>query len=395
MAINRGRLPDAAMSAQSLPEVRIAVIGYGTMGRAHSYAYHVAPVLRELPCRPRLVVLGGRNAAAVERAARSYGFAEWATDWRQVVARDDVDLVDICTPPGTHAAIAGEAARAGKAILCEKPLAINYAEARDLARRVAEAGVLNAVGFNYRRLPAVALLERMVREGRIGEVRLWRGTWLSDEFVDPAISFDWRFERGSGGTTIADLGAHLIDLARATAGEVEAVVAQSATFVPRRADPSGGAPREVTIDDASAALLRFASGARGTLEVARSCVRRPVDFTVELNGSTGTLVFDYTRLNELRYGTESDDPGLYGMRRIRAEHPTHPYARAWWPIGQGVGYGSSFVNQIADLLETWSTGPWYPDFADAARTQAVCEAIEQSAAIGRWVAVREIEGADS
>jgi predicted dehydrogenase len=376
------------------PEVRIAVVGYGTMGRAHAYAYHVAPVLRELPVRPRLVVLGGRNATAVERAARAFGFAEWATDWREVVARGDIDLVDICTPPGTHAAIAREAARAGKAILCEKPLAIDYAEARAAANAVADAGVLNAVGFNYRRLPAVALLERMVKEGAIGDVRLWRGTWLSDEFVDPAIPYDWRFERRMGGTTIADLGAHLIDLARATAGEVEAVVAQSATFVPRRADPAGGPPREVTIDDASSALLRFASGARGTFEVARSCVRRPVDFTVELNGSTGTLVFDYARLNELRYGTERDEPGLYGMRRIRAEHSSHPYARSWWPIGQGVGYGSSFVNQIADLLETWPSGPWHPDFADAARTQAVCEAIERSAKEGRWVAVREIEGGD-
>jgi predicted dehydrogenase len=382
------------MSAQSIPEVRVAVIGYGTMGRAHSYAYHVALVLRELPVRPRLVVVCGRNASAVERAARAYGFAEWATDWRDIVGRDDIDLVDICTPPGTHAAIAREAARAGKAILCEKPLAVDYAEAREAANAVAESGVLNAVGFNYRRLPAVALLERMVKEGAIGEVRLWRGTWLSDEFVDPAIPFDWRFERRVGGTTIADLGAHLIDLARATAGEVEAVVAQSATFVPRRADPANGSQRDVTIDDASSALLRFASGARGTFEVARSCVRRPVDFTVELNGSTGTLVFDYARLNELRYGTERDDPGLYGMRRIRAEHPSHPYARSWWPIGQGVGYGSSFVNQIADLLETWPNGPWRPDFADAARTQAVCEAIERSGQLGRWVAVREIEDAE-
>jgi predicted dehydrogenase len=374
-----------------LPDVRVAVIGYGTMGRAHSYAYHVAPMLRALPCRPVLAVLCGRTAAAVERAAASYGFAEWATDWREVVARDDVDLVDICTPPGTHAEIAEAAARTGKAVLCEKPLATSYADARQAARTVAEMGVLNAVGFNYRRLPAVALLERMVREGAVGEVRLWRGVWLSDEFVDRAIPFDWRFDRAMGGTTIADLGAHLIDLARATAGEIDAVVAQSETFVRERPDPAGGPARAVTIDDASSGLLRFASGARGVIELARSCVRRPVDFTVEVNGSTGTLVFDYARLNELWYASTADDLALYGMRRIRAEHPSHPYARDWWPIGQGVGYGSSFVNQIADLLEHWPAGPWHPDFADAARTQAVCEALERSAAERRWVSLSEVK----
>jgi predicted dehydrogenase len=362
------------------------------MGRAHAYAYHVAPMLRRLPCQPILGILCGRNPSAVEQAATAYGFASWATDWHEVVARSDVDLVDICTPPGTHVEIAETAMRAGKAVLCEKPLAIRYVEAHHAARTAAETGVLNAVGFNYRRLPALSLMLRMIREGAIGEVRLWRGVWLSDEFVDPSTPFDWRFDRRMGGTTIADLGAHLIDLARAACGEVTRVVGQSATFVPRRPDPAGGPPLPIIIDDSSSALLQFASGARGTLEVSRSCPRRPVDFTVEVNGSTGTLIFDYTRLNELWYASVDDEPSLYGMRRIRAEHATHPYAKDWWPIGQGVGYGSSFVNQIADLFERWPDGPWSPDFADAARTQAVCDAIEQSAAEGRWVALTEVEG---
>src|SRR5712691_11831681 len=156
-----------------LPDVRIAMIGYGTMGKAHSYAYRVVPVLRNLPCQPKLVVLCGRTAAAVEHAADSFGFAEWSTDWREVISRSDVDLVDICTPPGTHVEIAEAAMRAGKAVLCEKPLAVTYAEARRAAQTAAESGVLNAIGFNYRRLPAVALMLRMVREGAIGDVRLW------------------------------------------------------------------------------------------------------------------------------------------------------------------------------------------------------------------------------
>jgi predicted dehydrogenase len=251
--------------------------------------------------------------------------------------------------------------------------------------------VHNAVGFNYRRLPAVALMRRMIADGAIGDVRLWRATWLSDEFTDPATPHDWRFDRAMGGTTIADLGCHLIDLAHWQVGGIRAVCAQAETFIRERPVPGGGT-REVTVDDAASALLRFESGAIGTMEVARAAVRRPCDFTIEANGSRGTLVFDYPRLNELRYGRADDDEGLYGMRRIRAEHASHPYAAQWWPIGQGVGYGSSFANQVADLLEGWPDAPWTPGFAEGAAAQAVCTAIESSAAQDRWVAVSEVTG---
>jgi predicted dehydrogenase len=249
---------------------------------------------------------------------------------------------------------------------------------------VTTANVLNAVGFNYRRLPAVSLMKRMIDKGAVGRVRLWRAVWMSDEFVDPAIPFDWRFDREMGGTTIADLGSHLVDMATWMAGPITAVSGQSVTFVGER---SG---RAVTVDDASSALAEFESGARGVFEMARTAVRRPCDFTLEVNGEGGTLVFDYARLNELRFGDGSDREDLYGMRRIRTEHHSHPYASSWWPIGQGVGYGSSFVNQLADLLERWPDGPWDPDFAQGAAVQAVCDAIERSAAERRWVAVNEI-----
>lgn len=372
------------------PEVGIGIAGYGMMGRAHAYAYTVAPVMRSLACRPRLRVISGRDSEKVSRAAAAYGFEHWVTDWRELVERQDVDIVDICTPPGTHAEIAAAAAAAGKAVICEKPLAVSYAQAADAATAVQQAGVLNAVGFNYRRLPAVSLMKRMVDEGAVGKVRLWRATWLSDEFVDPAIPFDWRFDKGVGGSTIADLGSHLLDLALWIVGGVAEVCAQSETFVRRRANPSGTGSVAVTVDDASSALLRFESGARGTLEMARTAVRRPCDFTVEVNGETGTLVFEYARLNELLYGEGADSPGLYGMRRIRAEHDTHPYARNWWPIGQGVGYGASFVNHLGDLLDRWPAGPWEPDFRQGAAVQAVCEAMERAAAERRWVEVAEV-----
>ena len=372
----------------TVPEVGIGIIGYGVMGKAHSYGYALAPRVRELPCRPRLRMISGRNRDAVERAAREYEVERFVTDWRQVVESPDVEIVDICTPPGTHAEIVQAAAEAGKAILCEKPLAADYASARSAADAVQRARVKNAIGFNYRRLPALSLMKRMIDEGRIGDVRLWRAIWLSDEFLDPEIPFDWRFERRHGASTIADLGAHLIDLARWTVGEIAAVCAQSETFTTTRAD--GGAQRAVDVDDASSALLRFEDGARGVFETAKVAPRRPCDFTVEVNGSRGTLRFDYARLNELWHGDAADPPELYGMRRIRAEHPSHPETGGWWPIGQGIGYGATFVNQAADLLERWPDADWTPDLADGARVQAVCEAIELAAADQRWVRLDEV-----
>jgi predicted dehydrogenase len=363
-------------------DVGIGIVGYGLMGRAHAYGYTLAPRVRELAVTPRLRVISGRDASAVAAAAQRYGVEESTTDWRAVVERDDVDIVDVCTPPGTHAEIVEAAAAAGKAVVCEKPLAADYASARAAAD--AARGVPNAIGFNYRRLPALALFHRLVAEGAVGDVLLWRGSWLSDEFLDPDIPFDWRFEKRLGASTFADLGAHLVDLALWTAGPVVEVSAQSETFTRER---SG---RAVDVDEASAALLRFESGARGTLEVARVCARRPCDFTVEVNGTRGTLRFDYERLNELWYGDAGEDGRLYGLRRIRAEHALHPYAADWWPIGQGVGYGVSFVNQAVELLERWPAGPWDPDLAHGARVQAVCEAMERAAAERRWVRVDEV-----
>jgi predicted dehydrogenase len=368
-------------------DVGIGIVGYGLMGRAHAYGYTLAPRIRDLARVPRLRVISGRNEHAVADAASRYGVDEWTTDWRDVVFRRDVQIVDVCTPPGTHAEIVEAAASTGKAVLCEKPLAATYTSALAAAHAVHEARVPNAIGFNYRYLPALALMKQLVDEGRVGEVLLWRGLWLSDEFLDPDIPFDWRFERAMGGSTIADLGAHLVDLALWMVGEIEAVAAQSETFTRERSD------RAVDVDDASSCLLRFAGGARGALEVGKVAARRPCDFFVEINGSAGTLRFEYPSLNELWYGDASDEGRLYGLRRIRTEHPSHPYAGDWWPVGQGVGYGVTFVNQAADHLGRWPEGPWQPDLAQGARVQAVCEALERAAREERWVSVGEVAAA--
>jgi predicted dehydrogenase len=368
-------------------EVRIGVVGYGAMGKAHAYAYTASPVVRAGRWRPRLAVLSGRHEDAVSAAATALGFQDWTTDWHAVVERPDVDIVDICVPPGMHAQVVEYAARHHKAVLCEKPLAVTLAQAESAAACVAESGVLNAVCFNYRYLPAVALMKQLVSQGEIGDVLLWRGTWLSDEFLDPAIAFDWRFDPEMGGTTIGDLGCHLVDLAQWIVGPVAGVCAQSSTFTKERPDPSGGASTPVHVDEASSALFRFSNGAAGVLEVARTCARRPCDFTVEVNGTLGTIVFDYSRLNELRIGRIGDEERLYGMRTIRAEHPTHPYAANWWAIGQGVGYEASFVNLFGELLAAWPDGPWEPSVAVGLSVQRVCDAMERSVLEHGWVSL--------
>ncbi len=365
----------------ALPEVGVGIVGYGLMGRAHAYGWRTAPHVRDLPCVPRLRVMSGRDEDALRRAASLYGVEEVTTDWRALVERPDVQIVDVCTPPGTHPEIVEAAAASGKAVLCEKPLAADLASAAAAVAAVERAGVPNAIGFNYRRLPALSLMKGMIDEGRVGRILLWRATWLSDEFLDPEIPFDWRFERRMGATTIADLGSHLIDLALWMVGEIAEVAAQSETFTRERA---GGT---ADVDEASSALVRFTGGARGAFEMARTCARRPCDFWVEVNGTEGTLRFDYPRLNELWFGEAGDDERLYGMRLIRAEHPSHPYAPDWWPLGQGVGYGTSFVNQAADHLERWPSGPWEPDLASGLRAQTVCDAMERAAAEKRWVSL--------
>jgi predicted dehydrogenase len=372
----------------AVKELKVGIVGYGMMGRAHAYAYRAAPLIRPSSVVFTPVVMSGRNAEAVAKVSADCGIGEWVTDWRQLIERSDVDVVDVCTPPGTHAQIIEAAARAGKDVFCEKPLATNYADAVAARDAVVTAGVRHAIGFNYRRLPAVSLMAEMVASGELGDINLWRGTWLSDEFVDPDISFDWRFESSMGGSTIGDLGSHLIDMAMWMLGPIDDVSAMSSTFIRER--DAGGSSRAVEVDDASSSLVRFTSGVHGTLEVARAAPRRPCDFTVEVNGTKGTALFSYSQLNELWVGSTDDDARLYGLRRVRTEHPSHPETAGWWPIGQGVGYDASLINQVADLAATWEARNWSPDFSVGAQVAAVCAAMERSVADRRWVSVSEI-----
>jgi predicted dehydrogenase len=249
--------------------------------------------------------------------------------------------------------------------------------------------VLNASIFNYRHLSAVALMKRLIVEGAIGEPLLWRSIWLGDEFADPSIPYDWRFDKPFGGSTILDLGAHVVDMARWMVGEITAVTAQSATFITERRN-ADDTTSSVTVDDASGALGRFAGGQMGVFEFAKVCVGRPTDFSLEVNGREGTLFWDFAHLNELWQGAAHGKPTEYGLRRIRAEHPELPYARDWWPAPLNVGAESGFVNQVCDLLERWPDGPWAPDLEDALKTLGVCVAMERSAESQSWVSVNDV-----
>ncbi|MBC7224262.1 MAG: Gfo/Idh/MocA family oxidoreductase, partial [Anaerolineae bacterium] len=293
------------------PTVNIALIGYGFMGRAHSNALRQVKAFFNPPVEPRLRVLCGRNTQAAQAVADAFGWEEVVGDWREVVSRPDIHVVDIATPGHTHREIAIAAARAGKAILCEKPLANSLAEALEMVDAVVAAGVPNMCNFNYRRTPAVALAAQMLRAGRLGEIFHWRSLFLQSWLVDPNFPLTWRLQKDKAGSgALGDLGSHSIDLARYLVGEIDAVCAMLHTYTPERPLPLKDAGRAsvpgtekgpVTVDDAAWALLRFRNGARGSLEVTRMATGRLTAHTFEVNGREGSLAFDFERLNELRY----------------------------------------------------------------------------------------------
>ncbi|MGW0911260.1 Gfo/Idh/MocA family protein [Streptomyces sp. NPDC002784] len=372
------------------------MVGYAFMGAAHSQGWRTAGRVFDLPRRPVLAAICGRDAAAVRAAADRHGWAAAETDWRALIARDDVDLVDICTPGDSHAEIAVAALAAGKHVLCEKPLANTVEEASVMARAAEEAytrGQLAMVGFNYRRVPATALARRMVAEGRIGRLRHVRVMYLQDWLVDAGFPLTWRLRREYAGSgSLGDLGSHIVDLAQYVAGEqLAGVSALTETFVRERPLPGGavqglaavsadGDTGQVTVDDAALFTARFTSGAVASFEATRYATGRKNALRLELNGENGSLAFDLERLNELSYhdGTEPATQG--GFRRILVTEPEHPYLDAWWPPGHGLGYEHTFVHQARDLVHAIAEGRQPdPSFADGLQVQRVLAAVEESA----------------
>ena len=366
------------------------------MGRMHAQAWRTAHRFFDLPLEPELTVVVGRDADRTARAARTLGAAEQSTDWSEVIGRADVDLVDICTPGDTHAAIAVAALEAGTHVLCEKPLANDVAEAERMAQaagRALDRGVVSMCGFSYRRTPALALARRLVAEGRIGQVRHVRAQYLQDWLSDPDAPFTWRLDSTRAGSgALGDIGAHSIDTAQWLTGDhIEGVSATMRTFVDTRPllgeqvglggrAERGGPRQRVTVDDAVAFTAQFTAGALGVFEATRMATGRRNANRIELNGDRGSLAFDFERMNELELYDAADPAGGQGFRRIQATEPTHPYAGAWWPPGHGLGYEHLFTHQVVDLVRAIAgDGVAAPSFAEAAQVQRVLAAVAASA----------------
>ncbi|MGW5735660.1 MULTISPECIES: Gfo/Idh/MocA family protein [Streptomyces] len=374
----------------------VGMVGYAFMGAAHSQGWRTVGRVFDLPVRPVLSAVCGRDGTAVRAAADRLGWAAAETDWRALVARDDVDLIDICTPGDSHAEIAIAALEAGKHVLCEKPLANTVEEAEamaDAAERARARGQVAMVGFNYRRVPALALARQMIAEGRLGTLRHVRLTYLQDWLVDPGFPLTWRLRKDRAGSgALGDLGAHIVDLAQFLVGEpVAGVSALMETFVRERplldgassglTAEGGTALGQVTVDDAAVFTGRFPSGALASFEATRFAAGRKNALKVELNGSDGSLAFDLERLNELSFHDHTEPATSSGFRRILVTEPGHPYLEAWWPPGHGLGYEHTFVHQARDLLHAVATGEQpEPSFATGLSVQRVLTAVEESAA---------------
>ncbi|AGJ58440.1 Gfo/Idh/MocA family oxidoreductase [Streptomyces sp. NPDC053741] len=375
----------------------VGMVGYAFMGAAHSQGWRTAGHVFDMPVRPVLAAICGRDRTAVEAAAARHGWAAAETDWRALIARDDVQLVDICTPGDSHAEIAIAALEAGKHVLCEKPLANTVAEAEAMAQaaeRAAARGQVAIVGFNYRKVPALTHARAMIEEGRLGRLRHVRATYLQDWLVDPESPLTWRLERERAGSgALGDLGAHIVDLAQYLAGEpLVGVSAVSETFVRERPVPAGAAAGlpgaadgtargAVTVDDATLFTGRLASGALASFEATRMAAGRKNALRLEINGERGSIAFDLERLNELSFHDHTEPPTSAGFRRILVTEPQHPYLEAWWPPGHGLGYEHTFVHQARDVVRTIVEGRApVPSFADGLQVQRVLAAVEESAA---------------
>lgn len=384
--------------------LRVGMVGYAFMGAAHSQAWRTAPRFFDLPLAPVMAAVAGRDPERVAAAAAKLGWESVETDWRRLVERSDIDLIDICTPGNTHAEIAIAALEAGKHVLCEKPLANSVAEAERMtavADAAAARGVFAMCGFSYRRTPAISLAKRLVDSGALGQIRHVRAQYLQDWLSDEDAPLTWRLDRTkSGSGSLGDIGAHIIDAAQWVSGQdITGVSALLETFVTERPvggdlvglGGRGGADAErgpVTVDDAAAFTARLDGGAFGVFEATRFALGRKNAMRLELNGSKASLAFDFEDMNSLWFYDAADEPTA-GFRKIQVTEPEHPYTGHWWPVGHGLGYEHAFTHQVVDLVGAIAAGKQpAPSFAEALKVQRVLEAVETSAADdSRWTKV--------
>ena len=383
--------------------LRVGMIGYRFMGKAHSNAWRQAPHFFNLPASVEMHTICGRDAAGVETAPAQLGWQHASTDWKAVVNSPDIDIVDINTPNDSHAEIAIAAAKAGKHILCEKPLALTVAQCKEMIQAVKKAKVVNMVCHNYRRIPAIAQAKKMIDEGALGELFHYRARYAQDWIVDPDFPLVWRLQKGiSGSGTHGDINAHIIDLGRYLVGEFKEVCGLMHTFIKERPlmDQSGkgdglgakGSKKmgKVTVDDAAMFIGRFHNGALANLEATRFALGRKNHVQIEINGSKGSLQFDLEDMNRLKYFDNSNAQDRQGFRDILVTQGggTHPFVGNWWPPGHILGYEHTFVHTIADFVQAVMDGKSvHPTFEDGLKNERVLEAVEESAKSRQWVKV--------
>jgi len=377
----------------AIKKLNIGLMGCGFMGRTHSNAYNKVNKFFDLDYQPVLKAACARkeDKHKLEPFAENWGWESTETDWHKMIERDDIDVIDIVSPNNTHHDIAMAAAAAGKIVLCEKPLAMNAAEAVEMAEAVEKAGVANMVWFNYRRVPAISLAKQLIDEGRLGRVFHYRAKYLQDWTISPDVPQGgqtlWRLDASVAGSGVTgDLLAHSIDTAIWLIGGIDKVTAMTETFIKERAlQDEPGVRKPVTIDDACAFLARFKNGALATFESTRYARGRKNQNTFEVNGEHGSIAFDLEDAHQLQYFDHRDDDHVHGWRTILVTDSDHPYMEHWWVPGCVIGYEHTFINALADFLKGLETGePARPNFRDALETQHVCDAVLESARTEAW-----------
>jgi predicted dehydrogenase len=383
--------------ATQLKKLNVGLIGYKFMGKTHSNAWRQAGRFFKLPLQPVLHTVCGRDPHGVQEAAAQLGWAHAETDWRRVIANPEIQVIDISTGNDSHAEIAIAAARAGKAVLCEKPLALTVKEAKTMLDAVNRSGVVHMVCHNYRRIPAIALAKKMIERGDLGKIFHYRARYLQDWIVDPSFPLVWRLQGSLAGSGAhGDINAHIIDLGRYLIGEIQEVCGLMETFIKERPleetkakGKKGKAMGKVTVDDAALVLGRFQNGALLNLEATRFATGRKNGIQIEINGSKGSVAFDFEDMNRLHFFNRNDPSDLQGFRNILVTESVHPFAGQWWPPGHIIGYEHTFVHTVADFVHAIQKGKSIqPTFADGYRNQCVLEAVEQSAKKRVWVSVK-------
>jgi len=374
----------------TMKTLNVGLIGYGFMGRAHSNAFRRVGNFFDLEFQPVLKAVCARDPEKVKAFAARWGYETCETDWRKLIARQDIDLIDIACPNDLHKEIAIAAAKAGKMILCEKPLAMDGKEGLQMVRAIEKAGVPNMVYYNYRRIPAVTLAKQLIDEGRLGRIFHYRAKFLQDWTISKDLPQGgtglWRLDAKVAGSGVTgDLLAHCIDTALWLNGGINQVTAMTETFIKQRKHNLTGKVEQVGIDDACAFLARFSNGSLATFESTRYARGHKAQYTFEINGEHASLFWDLHDLHRLQYFDHRDESRLRGWRNIHVSEGDQPYMDKWWVPGLQIGYEHSFVHQVADFLQGLAKGqPAGPTFRDALATQYVCDAVLKSARTGRW-----------